>query len=169
MESGVHSLLHASCHHHIKFAEFNLKIHCRPPYEWEVWHYQNTNVDQIRQATSQFPWDNRFANINVNEQVQLFTETTQNIISTYIPHETISCDYSNPPWIDEKIKKLILHQNHAFSAYSRDRNNTHLFNKFQSFQAHLKTTTEEFTLKYYSSLPDKLLDCKTSPNRTGQY
>ena len=89
VESGVHSLLHASCHHHITFPEFNLKIHYHPPYEWEVWHYQNANVDQIRQATSQFPWDNRFANINVNEQVQLFTETIQNIKSNYIPHETI--------------------------------------------------------------------------------
>ena len=104
MESGVHSSLHANCHHHITFAKFNLKIHYPPPYEREVWHYQKANVDQIRQAISRFPWDNRFANINVNEQVQLFTQTIINIISNYIPHETITYDRSNPPWIDEKIK-----------------------------------------------------------------
>ena len=46
---------------------------------------------------------------------------------------------------------------------SRDRNHTDLFNKFQSLQAHLKTTTEESKLKYYSRLSDKLLDSKTSP------
>ena len=127
MKSGVHCSLHANCHHHITFAKFNLKIHYPPPYEREVWHYQKANVDQIRQAISRFPWDNRFANINVNEQVQLFTQTIINIISNYIPHETITCDDSNPPWIDEKIKKLILHKNCAFSAYSRDRNNNDLF------------------------------------------
>ena len=60
-------------------------------------------------------------------------------------------------------QKIILHKNRAFSAYSRDRNNTDLFNKFQSLQAHLKTTTEESNLKYYSRLSDKLLDSKTSP------
>ena len=163
MESGVHSSLHANCHHHITFAKFNLKIHYSPPYEREVWHYQKANVDQIRQAISRFPWDNRFANINVNEQVQLFTQTIINIISNYIPHETITCDDSNPPWIDEKIKKLILHKNRTFSAYSRDRNNTDLLNKFQSLQAHLITTTKKSKLKYYSSLSDKLLDSKTSP------
>ena len=76
------------------------------PYEREVWYYQKANVDQIRQAISVFPLDNLFANINVNEQVQLFTQTIQNIISNYIPHETITCDDSNPPWIDEKIKKI---------------------------------------------------------------
>ena len=85
------------------------------------------------------------------------------IISNYIPHETITCDDSNPPWIDEKIKKLLQHKNRAFSAHSRDRNNTDLFNKFQSLQAHLKTTIEKSKLKYYSRLSEKLLDSKTNP------
>ena len=49
-------------------------------------------IDQIRQTKREFPWDNRFENISVNEQVQLFTQTFQNIISNYIPHRTITCD-----------------------------------------------------------------------------
>ena len=95
--------------------------------------------------------------------MQLFTQTIQNIISNYIPHETITCDDRNPPWIDEKIKKLVLQKNGAFLAYSRDKNNTDLFNKFQSLQAHLKTTIEESKQNYYSRLSNKLLDSKTSP------
>ena len=95
--------------------------------------------------------------------MQLFTQTIINIISNYIPHETITCDDSNPPWIDEKIKNLILHKNRAISAYSWDRNNPDPFNKFQSLQVHLKTTIEKSELKYYSRLSDKLLDSKTSP------
>ena len=71
MESGVHFSLHANCHYHVTFAKFNLKIHYPPPCERIVWHYQKANVDQIRQAVSEFPWDNGFANINVHEQVQL--------------------------------------------------------------------------------------------------
>ena len=63
----------------------------------------------------------------------------------------------------EKIKKLALYKNNAYCAFSRDRNNTDLFNKFQFLQAHLKTTTEESMQKYYSRLSDKLLDSKTSP------
>ena len=57
----------------------------------------------------------------------------------------------------------MLHKSRAFNVYSRDRNNTDLFNKFQSLQAHLKTIIEEPKLKYYSRLSDKLLDSKTSP------
>ena len=156
MESGVHFLLHVNSHHHITFAKFNLKIHNPHPNEWKVWHYQKANVDQIRQATSEFPKNNRFPNINVNGQVQLFTQTIQSIIYNYIRLETNTYDDSNPPWIDEKIKKLILHKNRAFSTYSRDRNNTDFLNKFQSLQAHLKTTIEESKLEYYSRLSDEL-------------
>ena len=118
MESGVHSSLHSICHHHITFAKFNLKIHYPPPYGQEVWHYQKANVDHIREAINEFPWHNHFTNTSVNEQVQLFTQTIQNIISNYIPHETMTCDDRNPPCIDWKIKKLVLHKNRAYIVYS---------------------------------------------------
>ena len=62
-----------------------------------------------------------------------------------------------------KSKKMVLHKNRAFNAYCRDRNNTDLFNKFQSLQAHLKTSVEESKQNYYSRLPNKLLGSKTSP------
>ena len=81
-----------------------------------------------------FPSDNRFANISINKQVELFTQTLQNILSNYIPHKTITCDDRKPPWIDEKMKKLVLHKNCAFNLYSRDKNNTHLCKTFQSPQ-----------------------------------
>ena len=43
----------------------------------------------------------------MNEQVQLFTQTIQNMISNYIPHKTITCDDRNHLWTDEKIKKFL--------------------------------------------------------------
>ena len=73
MESWVHSSQHTNCRHHITFAKFNLKIHYPSPYERKVWDYEKANVDQIRQAINEFPWDNPFAILNVNEQVQLYT------------------------------------------------------------------------------------------------
>ena len=85
MESGVYASLHSNCHHHIAFAKFNLKFHYPPPYEWEVWHYQNKN-----------------------------------------------------------------------------KNNIDLLEKFQSLQAHLRTSTDESKENYHSRLSSKLLESKTS-------
>ena len=41
---------------------------------------------------------------SINEEVELFTQIFKNVISNYIPQETITCDDRNPPCINEKIK-----------------------------------------------------------------
>ena len=78
-------------------------------------------LTKLDKQYEKFPWDNRFANISVNEQLQLFSQTIQNIMSNYIPHDTISCDDRYPPRIDEKIKQSVHHKNRAYNTYYRDK------------------------------------------------
>ena len=44
VNSGVHSSLYANCHHQTVFAKFDLKIYYPPPYQHEVWPYQETDA-----------------------------------------------------------------------------------------------------------------------------
>ena len=47
----------------------------------------------------------RFTNIDVNEKVKvLFNKTIKNITRNYIPHETITYDDRDPPWIIKTSK-----------------------------------------------------------------
>ena len=96
MESGVHSSLHKNYHHQLTCAKFNLKIYHPPPYE-QVWYYQKANIENIREAIGEFPWERHFANSDVNRKVYLFNKTIKNIICNYIPHETIICNDRDPP------------------------------------------------------------------------
>ena len=89
MESGVHSSLHPNCHHQITYAKFNLKIYYPPPYEQEIWHYGKANADHIRKAINEFPQERSFENNSVNEKVNIFNANIKNILSNYIPHETL--------------------------------------------------------------------------------
>ena len=99
MGSGVHPSLHSNCHHQITYANFNLKIHYPPPYEQEIWHYQNANTDQIRKTIEQFSWDWSFKNLDVNFIV-------------------------NPTWINNKVKELINEKNDTFQYYlNKDKDN----------------------------------------------
>ena len=98
-ESGVHPSLHPNCHHQIVFAKFNLIISYPPLYSREIWHYREANTDLIRRAISNFNWEKAFYNINVNKKVSIFNETILNILSNYIPHETLVCDDKDPPWL----------------------------------------------------------------------
>ena len=77
--------------------------------------------------------------------------------------KTITCHDRISQRIDDKIKKLVFHKNQVCNNdYFLDRNNTDIFKKPQSLQAHLKTTFEESKQKYCSCLFDQLLDSKTS-------
>ena len=42
------------------------------PYEREIWHYEKASTDLIHRSIDQFPWDNRFSNLDVNQKVHLF-------------------------------------------------------------------------------------------------
>ena len=145
MQSGIHSSLHPNFHHQIVFAKINLKIYYPPPYEREIWHYEKANADLIRRSIDQFPWDIRFAHIDVNQKVYLFNQTIKNILCNFIPHETVTCDDCDPPCITNKIKKLIQKKNFAKKCYSQHSEDIHVFQIFQNIQKLLTATIEKST------------------------
>ena len=140
MESSVHSSLHPNCRHYIFFPKINLKICYPPPYKREIWHYEKTNADLIRRSIDQFPWDNRFSNIDVNQTVHLFNQTIKNILCNFIPHETVTCDDRDPSWINSELKGLMQEKNIAKKCYYQNNKDIQLFRIFQ--QNHLTVTIE---------------------------
>ena len=104
IESGIHSSVYSSCHHQIVFAKFNLKICHLPPYSREVCHFKEAKTDFIRRALNDFNWERAFSNTNVNEKVcnnwLSFNNSVLNVLSNFIPHETILCDDKDPRWSD---------------------------------------------------------------------
>ena len=61
MEAGIRPSLHASYHHQIVYAKFNLKIHYPPPYERDVWYFQKADIDLIGRAMNEYNWERVFS------------------------------------------------------------------------------------------------------------
>ena len=162
MELGVHLSLHSNSHHQIIYAKFNLKIHYPPPYEREIWHYQKANIDQIRKAIEQFPWDRSFKYLEVNEMVFLFNRTIKKILSSYLPHEIIICDDRDPPWINNRVKEKINEKNDTFQCYLHSNKDPKLFNKIEYLQNELKSLIEANKEKYYSRISKRMINPLTS-------
>ena len=137
MKSGVHSSLHESCHHQLVYAKFNPKEWYPPPYESEIWHYQHVNIDQIKRTTEQFLREKSFRNLWINGMVQLFNKNIKNILSNYIPYETITCDVRNPPQINSKIKQLIKEINNTNKIYILGNKNPKYLGKWIIFETSL--------------------------------
>ena len=98
VSSGIHSSLHQNFHHQIIFAKLNFKVHYPPPFKREVWHFKK--AVNIKMAINGFSWESSFANLDINDKGYLFNKTTKNILSNFIPHETITFDDRDPPWIN---------------------------------------------------------------------
>ena len=107
MGLGIHLSLHQNWHHQIVFAKFNLKFYYPAPYEREVWRFKKTNIDQITRVINVFPWRRSFGNLDPNDKFYLFNKTIKNILSDFIPHETITFDDRDPSWINSQNKHLI--------------------------------------------------------------
>ena len=107
IESGIHSSLHSSCHHQIVFAKFNLKICYPPPYSTEVWHFKEAKTNLIRRTLTHFNWERAFSNTNVYKKVRIFNKSVLNVLSNFVPYETILCDVKDSPWFNSRIKSLL--------------------------------------------------------------
>ena len=158
----MHASLHASCHHQIIFAKFNLQLYYPPPYERVVWHYKHANTDHIRKAICGFNWERSFENKDINEMINIFNETISNTLNNYIPHETIICDDQDPPWINNKVKNAIQEKNQLFIRVKSNIDNGTLLKKFQYLQNKLNDLIDPAKRQCYTRISMKLMDPTTS-------
>ena len=45
----------------------------------------------------------RKSNTSINEKGDIFNRTILNVLSNFIPHETIVCNDKDPPWFNNRI------------------------------------------------------------------
>ena len=163
MESGIHPSLHPNCHHQIIYAKFKLKVYYPPPYEREVWYYQNAGSNTIKKAITDFSWERVFECFSVDEEVSLFNKTIKNILSNCIPHEIITTDDRDPPWFSKNVKSLIDEKNKAWRLYvPSNKNDWFFFEKFTSLRIPLNDLKETRKQNYHFCLTEKRRDRKTS-------
>ena len=61
-----------------------------------------------------FDWDKPFTSSNVNDMVDIYAKTIQNILSNFIPHQTITIGDKDSPWFNTKIKSLLQEKNKIY-------------------------------------------------------
>ena len=105
-----------------------------------------------------FDWDRSFVNTNVNEKVFILNKTILNILSNFIPYETLTFDDKDPPWFTKKIKNLIQDKNNVYKSYQNSKNNSsiHYLRRLKVLQEDLHNATEVSKPNYYSRVTYKL-------------
>ena len=101
-------------------------------------------------------------NTNVNEKVDIFNRTILNILSNFIPHETIVCNDKDPPWFNSRIKTLIKEKNATFKVFRHKKDNPDVIYYLKFLQEHLSTTIESSKERYYARIANRLNNTQKS-------
>ena len=167
-ESEVHLSLHSNFHHQIVFAKFNLMISYSPPYSKEDWHYREANTDLVRTAISNLNWEKVY-NTNVTNKVSIFNETILNVLSNYIPRETLTCDDKDPPWFKSRIKSLWQDKNKLYKDFRRSNTNAQLLNKLNHLQERWNFLINKSKQNYYAQISKDVLKSAEVVRLIGPY
>ena len=89
------------------FGKINTRISLPPNQVCEVWDYRKSNVKSIQKAIQNFDWVKAFEHLSVDGRVDVLNETIMNIFRNYIPSKKVKCNYCQPPWMNDKIKKCL--------------------------------------------------------------
>ena len=109
-------------------------------------------TNHIKRAINGFLLERSFGNLDTNDKVYLFNETIKNVLSNSIPHETITFDDRDPPWINSQVKHLINEKGAAYKFYLKSNKSNQTFAMFQSFQSQLISFIATLKNKYYSQV-----------------
>ena len=104
---GVDVSIFEKCHHNIIFGKTDIHVPLLPAYVREVWDYSKANAENIKKVISSFNWNKTFENLSIDAKVELLNETLLNIFRNYIPNKKIECDYRQPPWMNDNIKRKL--------------------------------------------------------------
>ena len=96
--------------------------------------------------------------VSLFNNINLFIYLTiiKNILSNYIPHETITCDDKDPPWFNKNIKQLIQEKNNTYKSYILSDKNPQIFERVKSLQNQLKCSIEGSKKNYYLHIIQKI-------------
>ena len=162
--AGVHSSLHPNSHHQIIFVKFDLKVYYPPPYERLIWHYKHANTGLIKRALESFNWKEAFSNNSIEKNISILNEIVITIMSNFIPNETRVFGDQDPPWMNNKIKDLIIVINECYKKHQRNNHNHYYTYKFKSLRRKLENLMETSKQRYYERLSQKLSSIITTSN-----
>ena len=68
---------------------------------------KTANMENIKKVISNSDWNKEFENLSLGDRVEFLNKSLLNIFRNYIPNKKVKCDYRQPPWMTDSIKKSL--------------------------------------------------------------
>ena len=131
--------------------------------DWVLITFGTQVINKKRPVRSVFPdYLSISYDYDVNEQVFIFNSTITDIMSNFFPNEIIICDDRDPPWINGRIKNLILYKANFYKTFVRGKNSMFHFLTFHTLQNHLNQFIQKAKQNNLTKADKNLSDPSTS-------
>ena len=84
--------------------------------------------------------------------MSILNNTIDNVLSNFIPQETITCDDKKPPWFNKNIINLIKNKSIFYKSHTGNENSTDKKEAIKALQNKLTSTIENAKSEYYRTL-----------------
>ena len=101
--------------------------------------------------------------ISVDSKVDLLNETLLNIFRNYIPNKKIKCDYRQPPWMTDDIKKSLKERSKLTKTYYKNGQQKIDYDKVLEKSADCTKKITQAKNDYINKMTDKLQNPSTAP------
>ena len=159
---GVDVSIFEKCHHNIIFGKIDIRVPLPPAYVHEVWDYSKANAENIKKAISSFNWNKAFENLSIDAKVELLNETLLNIFRNYIPNKKIKCDYRQPPWMNDNIKRKLKQRTKLIKYFYKNGQMKCDYDKILEKSAECTAEILEAKKNYIFNVTSKLADSHTA-------
>ena len=88
--------------------------------------------------------------------VCVFNKSVLNVLSNFVPHETILCNDRDPLWFNSQVESLLHARNKVFKNYRKEKSNFQLLNKLYFFQERLNGLITKSKFNCYERMANKL-------------
>ena len=103
---GVDASLFDKCYHDIIYGKINIRVPLPTVFIREVCNYSKADVQNVQKPILDCSWTKAVESLSVDSKVDLLNEAVLSIFRNYIPNKKIKCDYRQPPWTTNNIKKI---------------------------------------------------------------
>ena len=128
-------------------------------YVREIWDYDKANIENIKKAVSNFNWNRAVEYLSVVEKFELL------IFWNYIPNKKIKCNYGQPPWMTDNIKKSLKQRSKLTKIFykngQRNSDHTKVLEKSEECTSLISEAEKNYILKMTSKLEDSNTASKT--------
>ena len=117
---GVDASIFDKCHRNFIYDKIDIRVLLPPKYVREVWDYSKADVQDIKKSIKDFNWGKTLESLSKDSKVDLLNEILLNIFRNYTPNKKIKCDYPQPPWKTNNIKRSLTERSKLTKCYYKN-------------------------------------------------